>query len=262
MEFLRHTGASIEEMLETSHHALVQYRLPTTGEIVPLLQIAPSKTDQERVLLVNLELADVLAAIVRRVRDPRTGAIPLLAAYDYEERIWNPPAPQLFQWDRAGEPSRMSGEFIRRALAEVLAFIGLTDTTGRPMDFAPHDFRRMFITDAIRSGLPPHIAQVIVGHTNINTTRGYNASTPPRPSKPTAPSSSAAAPCAPPRSTTPPLKPSGRTSSATSNAASSRSAPAPAHTAPPACTSTPAPDARSFDLTRPNGRGLPRSATT
>ncbi|MDQ0745911.1 site-specific recombinase XerD [Streptomyces africanus] len=72
----------------------------------------------------------------------------------------------------------MSGEFIRRALAEVLAFVGLTDTTGRPMDFAPHDFRRMFITDAIRSGLPPHIAQVIVGHTNINTTMGYNADYP------------------------------------------------------------------------------------
>jgi hypothetical protein len=69
----------------------------------------------------------------------------------------------------------MTGEFIRRALAEVLAFIGLTDATGRPMDFAPHDFRRMFITDAIRSALPPHIAQVIVGHTNINTTMGCNA---------------------------------------------------------------------------------------
>ncbi|MCB8908350.1 site-specific integrase [Streptomyces sp. CB02980] len=175
VEFLRHTGARIEEMLETSHPALVQYRLPTTGEIVPLLQIAPSKTDQERVLLVSPELADVLSAVIRRVRDPRTGAVPLLAAYDYEERTWNPPAPLLFQWNRGGERSRMSGEFIRHTLSEVLAFIGLTDTTGKPLDFAPHDFRRMFITDAIRSGLPPHIAQVIVGHNNINTTMGYNA---------------------------------------------------------------------------------------
>ncbi|WP_329536814.1 integrase (plasmid) [Streptomyces sp. NBC_01450] len=33
----------------------------------------------------------------------------------------------------------------------------------------------MFITDAIRTGLPPHIAQVIAGHANINTTMGYNA---------------------------------------------------------------------------------------
>lgn len=175
VEFLRHTGARIEEMLEASHHALVQYRLPTTGEIVPLLQIAPSKNDQERVLLVSPELADVLSAVIRRVRDPKTGTIPLLAAYDYEERTWSPPAPLLFQWDWAGERSRMTGELIRRALGEVLNFIGLTDTTGQPLDFAPHDFRRMFITDAIRSGLPPHIAQVIAGHADINTTMGYNA---------------------------------------------------------------------------------------
>ncbi|MGW7421762.1 site-specific integrase [Streptomyces sp. NPDC054813] len=46
---------------------------------------------------------------------------------------------------------------------------------GQPLVFAPHDFRRPFITDAIRSGLPPHIAQVIAGHANINTTMGYNA---------------------------------------------------------------------------------------
>ncbi|MGW2523949.1 tyrosine-type recombinase/integrase [Streptomyces sp. NPDC001617] len=175
VEFLRHTGARIEEMLEISHHAMIQYRLPTTGEIVPLLQIAPSKTDRERVVLVSPELADVLATIIRRVRDPRTGVIPLLSAYDYEERAWNPPSPLLFQWDRGGERSRMSGEFIRSALGEVLAFIGLTDSTGQPLVFAPHDFRRLFITDAIRSGLPPHIAQVIAGHANINTTMGYNA---------------------------------------------------------------------------------------
>ncbi len=82
-----------QEVLEISHHVVIQYRLPTTGEIVPLLQIAPSKTDHERVLLVSPELADVLATIIRRVRDPRTGVIPLLSAYDYEERVWNPPAP-------------------------------------------------------------------------------------------------------------------------------------------------------------------------
>ncbi|WP_406377032.1 hypothetical protein OG788_02295 [Streptomyces sp. NBC_00647] len=69
----------------------------------------------------------------------------------------------------------MSGEFIRTALGEVLAFIGLTDSTGQPLVFAPHDFRRLFITDAIRSGLPPHIAQVIAGQADINPTMGYNA---------------------------------------------------------------------------------------
>ena len=36
----------------------------------------------------------------------------------------------------------------------------------------------MFITDAIMTGLPPHIAQVIAGHRNINVTMGYKATYP------------------------------------------------------------------------------------
>ncbi|MFJ4982039.1 tyrosine-type recombinase/integrase [Streptomyces coeruleorubidus] len=175
IEFLQHAGARIEEMLEASHHSLIQYRLPRTGEVVPLLQIAPSKTDQERVLLVSPELADVLSTLITRIRDPRTGAVPRVVAYDYNERVWNPPMPLLFQYYRSGEPSHMTGEFLRACLNDVLEATGLTDASGLPLDFDPHDFRRIFITDAIRSGLPPHIAQVIAGHADINTTMGYNA---------------------------------------------------------------------------------------
>jgi hypothetical protein len=83
--------------------------------------------------------------------------------------------PLLFQYDRSGEPSHMTGEFLRACLNDVLEATGLTDASGLPLDFDPHDFRRIFITDAIRSGLPPHIAQVIAGHADINTTMGYNA---------------------------------------------------------------------------------------
>jgi hypothetical protein len=67
IEVLRHTGIRIEELRELSHDSLIQYRLPTTGPLVPLLQIAPSKTDQERLILVTpvgdvLGLQDVHAA--------------------------------------------------------------------------------------------------------------------------------------------------------------------------------------------------------
>nr|MDT0666686.1 site-specific integrase [Micromonospora sp. DSM 115978] len=75
VEILRHTGIRAEELLELSHHSFVQYQLPTTGELVPLLQIAPSKTDTERLLLVSPELADVLSAVVCRVRDSN-GTVP------------------------------------------------------------------------------------------------------------------------------------------------------------------------------------------
>jgi hypothetical protein len=52
VEVLRHTGIRIEELTELSHHSLIQYRLPTAGELIPLLQIVPSKTDAERLLVI------------------------------------------------------------------------------------------------------------------------------------------------------------------------------------------------------------------
>jgi hypothetical protein len=54
IEVLSRTGIRIEEMLELTHQAITSYRLPSTGELVPLLQIVPSKTDIERLLLVDL----------------------------------------------------------------------------------------------------------------------------------------------------------------------------------------------------------------
>lgn len=174
VEFLRHSGVRIEEMLESSHHSITQYKLPTTGEIVPLLQIAPSKTDEERVLLVSPEFADVLSTIVTRVRD-ESGAIPLVSSYDQQEKVWNPPMPLLFQSAIGGQNLLVSASTIRRSLNDLLEDIGLTDSTGKPLRYQPHDFRRLFVTDAIMSGLPPHIAQVVCGHRNLNTTMGYNA---------------------------------------------------------------------------------------
>jgi integrase len=175
VEVLRSTGVRIEELLEITHHSLVQYRLPSTGELVPLLQIAPSKTDSERLLVVSPELADVLSTIIRRVRGT-TAAIPVIPAYDRTECVWLAPAPWLFQRRLATEHRRICSGAIRNMLNAALAHSTLTDPgTGGPLIFTPHDFRRMFITDAIMSGLPPHIAQIIAGHRDINVTLGYKA---------------------------------------------------------------------------------------
>jgi integrase len=174
VEVLRATGVRAEELLEISHHSLVQYRLPTTGELVPLLQIAPSKTDTERMLVVSPELADVLSTIIARVRG-RDGTLPLVAAYDNRERVWSAPTPLLFQRRRGSEDRAINACAIRSLLIDALAATGLTDAAGAPLHFTPHDFRRMFITDVVRNGLPPHIAQMIAGHRDINVTLGYKA---------------------------------------------------------------------------------------
>lgn len=173
VEVLRHTGLRVEELCELSHHSFVQYTLPGTGELIPLLHVAPSKTDSERLLVIDPELADVLSAIICRIR--LDGAVPLVAAHDYHEKVWNAPMPMLFQRRYGGEHRPILPKAVRGLLNAALARTGLSDNTGQPLRFTPHDFRRIFITDAVMNGMPPHIAQLVVGHGNINTTMGYKA---------------------------------------------------------------------------------------
>ena len=48
-------------------------------------------------------------------------------------------------------------------------------TTRAAAHTANADTSRLFITDAIMHGMPPHIAQLVAGHRDINTTMGYKA---------------------------------------------------------------------------------------
>jgi site-specific recombinase XerD len=173
VEVLRHTGIRIEEMLELTHHSFIAYTLPTTGEVVPMLQVAPSKTDAERLLLVSPELAEVLTAIIFRVRGGRA-ALPLVCAYDVFEQTWSPPMPFLFQRRYGTEDRPLTRSYIRECLVATSLAAQLTGA-GEPLEWRPHDFRRIFVTDAIRSGLPPHIAAKICGHQQLDTTMGYAA---------------------------------------------------------------------------------------
>ncbi|MCG7526036.1 tyrosine-type recombinase/integrase [Streptomyces sp. OfavH-34-F] len=154
VEVLRHTGMRIEEALELTHHSFVAYQLPTTGEIVPMLQVAPSKLDQERLLLVSPELGEVLTAIIHRVRRGQQ-AMPLVSAYDSLERLWSAPMPFLFQRRCGPEDRAIPRNYIYTCLNDALAASGLTGPGNEQLRYTPHDFRRIFVTDALRSGLPP-----------------------------------------------------------------------------------------------------------
>ncbi len=174
VEVLRHTGVRIEEMLELTHHSFCAYTLPTTGEVVPMLQVAPSKTDSERLLLVSPELGEVLAEVINRVRGTAP-ALPLTARWDGFERRWSPLMPFLFQRPDGGVHKPVTRKFVAAALDRAMAAAGLTGPDGTPLRITPHDFRRIFATDALRAGLPPHIAAKILGHIDLNTTMGYAA---------------------------------------------------------------------------------------
>ena len=175
IETLRHTGVRVEELMEITHLALVSYRLPKTREVVPMLQIVPSKTNEERLLLISPEFASVLATIVTRLRRANGGTIPLTKRYDGHERVTGPALPHLFQHRLGGAWQVPSANTIQKWLTRTLARTGLQDASGQPLHFTPHDFRRMFATDALTGGLPVHIVSRLLGHKHINTTQAYTA---------------------------------------------------------------------------------------
>jgi integrase len=175
IETLRLTGVRVEELLEITHLALVSYRLPGTGEIVPLLQIVPSKSDEERLLLVSPELASVLATIVTRLRDHNGGKVPLVARYDDRERVTGPPLPHLFQRKIGWRWTVLGTTKVYDLLTDTIGRAGLRDAAGQPLRYTPHDFRRMFVTEAVTGGLPVHIAARLLGHQSIATTQAYLA---------------------------------------------------------------------------------------
>ncbi len=168
IEVLRHTGIRIEELLELTHHSIRPYRQPG-GEIIPLLQIAPSKTDTERVIPASPALATALARIVARVAG-EDGKIALTSRRDEHELIWSEPMPHLFAHRPGGRPRAFAGTTLREYLTRATKRTGLPDTR-----LTPHDFRRLFSTEAVNGGLPIHIAAQLLGHRNLNTTMEYTA---------------------------------------------------------------------------------------
>ncbi|WP_214317579.1 tyrosine-type recombinase/integrase [Nonomuraea sediminis] len=173
VETLRHTGVRIEELLELSQLSIRQYRRPN-GEVVALLVIAPSKTDRERVIPVSAELFHVLARIIRRLTTGRP-TVPLATRYDEHERVTTEPQPFLFQRHIGQRNEVMTTGAVRCMLDRVCLRLAEQDDRFTGLKFVPHDFRRLFTTDLVNSGLPIHIGATLLGHLNLETTRGYVA---------------------------------------------------------------------------------------
>jgi integrase len=173
VEVLRHTGIGIEEALELTHLSIRQYQRPT-GEIIALLVIAPSKSDRERVIAMSAELFSVIAAIVRRhTQDGQ--AIPLLSRYDPHERQASSAMPFLFQRKIGTNQEVISPATVVNMLRRRCEELAERHPGFRTACFTPHDFRRLFATDLVNNGLPIHIGAALLGHLNLQTTRGYVA---------------------------------------------------------------------------------------
>lgn len=172
-EVLRQTGIRVEELVELSHTSVRQYQRPN-GEVIAVLVIAPSKADRERVIPMSAELFHVIASLIKRQMDA-SRRIPAVARYDTTERQWTLPLPYLFQRQRFHQRRVVSTTTVVQTLAEACRSLGETDSSFAGVHFTPHDFRRLFATEVVNNGLPIHIGAALLGHLNLETTRGYVA---------------------------------------------------------------------------------------
>lgn len=180
---LRHSGVRIEELMEVSQFSIRDYTHPDPhiGR-VPLMHVAPSKTDKERIIVLEPEAIAVVGAILRRVRAATNcgRSLPVVVRYDNGQREDLPPMPLLFQRStlRSAQavPKAIPTTWIVSVLNELCEAAGLRGKDSTTLKFTPHDFRRIFATEKQGSGgLAPHIIQQLLGHESINTTQGYQA---------------------------------------------------------------------------------------
>ena len=137
-------------------------------------------------LPVRPELAHVFSRIVLRhtntaeaVSDESSPpTMPLVSRWD-DHGAFSAPLPYLSQRGfLIGRRSVISPGTVWNWLVAAAAEANLLDNDGTPLTLSPHDFRRIFLTDVVRNGLPIHIAAQLAGHDDLNTTRRYAATYP------------------------------------------------------------------------------------
>ncbi|MDP8927233.1 MAG: site-specific integrase, partial [Actinomycetota bacterium] len=114
-----------------------------------------------------------MLAIQRRGKAGRE-TVPLSIRYDRLEKTHGESIPHLFARPLGARHEVLSHHYIRTLLNAAAKAAGLS-YNGESIRFTPHDFRRLFTTDVVGAGLPLHIAAALLGHIDLDTTRGYTA---------------------------------------------------------------------------------------
>jgi integrase len=93
--------------------------------------------------------------------------------YDPHERQASSAMPFLFQCKIGTNQEVISPATVVNLLRRRCEELAERHPGFRTACFTPHDFRRLFATDLVNNGLPIHIRAALLGHLNIQTTRGY-----------------------------------------------------------------------------------------
>lgn len=123
---------------------------------------------------MSAELFHVVACILRRITTGNT-SVPLATRYDDYDRTTSEPQPFLFQRRIGQRLEVMTTGAIGTSIRAVCKDLAQIDPRFAGIHFRPHDFRRLFATDLVNNGLPIHIGAALLGHLDLDTTRGYVA---------------------------------------------------------------------------------------
>ena len=171
LELLVQSGLRIEEACNLTAFDILRRRDPN-GRTYFLLHVAPSKFDRARLIPIGDALGKVLSEIIRHVkRFYGLNHVPPVDNFDFHERKPLPRAPYLLQG--RSRPNMIGRTTIREMLAGISRRAGARTHAGRPLLVCPHDCRRVFASEHLNNGTPPHVLRALLGHDRLDTVMIY-----------------------------------------------------------------------------------------
>jgi site-specific recombinase XerD len=171
LELLVQSGLRIEEASNLTVFDILR-RNDANGRVYFLLHVAPSKFDRARLLPIGDALGKVLSEIILHVkRFYRLDHVPAIDNIDRHERKLLPRAPYLLQG--RNRPNAIGQTTLRARLADLSRRAGARLHDGRALIVQPHDCRRVFASEHLNNGTPPHVLSALLGHERLDTVMIY-----------------------------------------------------------------------------------------
>lgn len=171
LELLLQSGVRIEEAHNLTVFDILR-RTDSLGRVYFLLHIEPSKFDKARLIPIGDSLGKVLSEIIIHVkRFYGLDHVPPIDHFDFHEQRPLPRAPYLLQGRT--RPHMIGRSTIRAGLVELSRQASARRHDGTPLDIGPHDCRRVFASEHLNNGTPPHVLRALLGHERLDTVMIY-----------------------------------------------------------------------------------------
>jgi integrase len=171
LELLVQSGLRFEEAHNLTVFDILR-RSDSRGRTYFLLHVEPSKFDKARLIPIGDSLGKILSEIIIHVkRFYGRDSVPPIDHFDFNEQMPLPRAPYLLQGRT--RPQMIGRSTIRAGLKDLSIKAGATRHDGNPLNISPHDCRRVFASEHLNSGTPPHVIQALLGHERLDTVMIY-----------------------------------------------------------------------------------------